>query len=261
MYSTFANQSKNMLLSSVRYRSIILLLLSIGILLSAMPFEAQAVGGSYKFQWYAADPAVNHGTYLPTYIKYTPAYISCPGNVGRYSGSAVLPHAVMYGPTYSPSNLDAVDSLAPSTLALGQIVPFEVEISVSGDTTPENGVIEFTSRFNTNTTSGSNFGFDPTYNVSCAFVDTSDPGTIDPGNNAKVDFYNSTISGSGSTQAIQGTFQISGLDSGDNIVVEIWVFLKPTIPSKSTGNVQSSMISAETATGDPISLGTMTGPV
>lgn len=261
MYSTFANQSKNMLLCGVRYRSVILLILGIGILLSAMPFEAQAVGGSYKFQWYAADPAVNRAPYLPTYIKYTPAYISCPGSAGRYSGSAVLPHAVMYGPTYSPSNLDAVDSLAPRTLALGQIVPFEVEISVSGDTTPENGVIKFTSSFNTNTTSGSNFGFDPTYMVYCAFVDTSDPGTIDPGNNAKVDSYTSTMTGSGTNQAIQGTFQVSGLNSGDNIVVEIWVFLKPTIPSKSTGNVQSSMISAETATGDPINLGTMTVPI
>jgi len=261
MHSPFANRSKNMLLSSVRYRSVILIILSIGILLSAMPFGAQASSGSYKFKWYAADPAVNRAPYLPTYIKYTPAYISCPGSAGRYSGSVVLPNAVLYGPTYSSSNIDAVTSLAPRTLALGQIVPFEVEISVSGSTSPENGIITFSTSFNTNTTSGSNFGFDPAYKVYCAFVDTSDPGTIDPGNNAKVDFYTSGLNGSGTNQYINGTFRVSGLDNGDNIIVEVWVFLKSKLPSGSTGNVQSSFIKAYTANGTKINLGDQTIPL
>jgi uncharacterized repeat protein (TIGR01451 family) len=261
MNSTFANQSKNMLLCGVRYKSVILIILSIGILLSAMPFEAQASSGSYKFKWYAADPAVNRAPYLPTYIKYTPAYISCPGSAGRYSGSAFLPNAVLYGPTYSSSNIDAVTSLAPRTLALGQIVPFEVQISVDGDTTPENGIITFSTSFNTNTTSGSNFGFDPAYKVYCAFVDTSDPGTIDPGNNAKVDTYTSGLNGSGNKQYINGTFRVSGLDNGDNIIVEVWVFLKSKLPSGSTGNVQSSFIKAYTANGTKINLGDQTIPL
>lgn len=231
----------------MRYRSIILLMLSLCILVSAMPFEAQASGGSYTLNWRAADPAINTGPYLPTYTKLTPSSLSCPGSAGRYSGSTIFPNAVAYASPFATKNRDAVSSLSPKDLALGQIVPYEMEIVVSGSTTPENGVIKFTTGFNTNTTSGINFGFDPTYMIYCAFVDTSDPGTIDPGNNAKVDSYTSTQVGSGGSQEIQGTFQISGLDSGDNVIVEIWVVLKPTIPASSTGNVPTRVVSAQTA--------------
>ncbi|WP_321417740.1 hypothetical protein [uncultured Methanomethylovorans sp.] len=259
MHSTFANQSKNMLLCGMCFKSIILIMLSVCILFSSMPFEAQASAGSYDIKWYAADPAVNNAPYLPTYIKYTPAYLSCPGSAGRYSGSTVLPNAVLYGPT--SSTRDALTSLAPRTLALGQIIPFEVEISVSGSTTPENGKIKFSTSFNTNTTSGSNFGFDPAYKVYCAFVDTSDPGTIDPGNNAKVDSYTSGLNGTGTNQYINGTFKVSGLDSGDKVIVEIWVVLKSKLPPGSTGNVQTNLIQAYTANDTKINFGTETIPL
>ncbi|NOR49079.1 MAG: DUF11 domain-containing protein, partial [Methanosarcinaceae archaeon] len=230
-------------------------LLSMCILLSLMPLEAQAEGGAYTIKWYAADPALNKAPYLPTYDKQPPASLACPGT-GRFADP--LTDAVAYGPTFIPSDLDAVTSLAPKDLALGQIVPFEVEIAVSGSTSPENGVITFTSGWNTHTTNSGNFGYDPTYMVYCAFIDTDDLGTIDPGNDATVDSFTTTLANpdGGSTEEIQGTFQISGLDDGDNVIVEIWVVLKPTIPPGTTGNVQTSLISAQTVSASPETINT-----
>jgi uncharacterized repeat protein (TIGR01451 family) len=233
----------NLQLSRPKHRPIIsvmlIVILSMSVLMSVVPFEAQAEGGAYTLTWRAADPS--------SYEKYTPATLACPGNAGRYPDP--LPNA---------SSLDVVTSLAPSTLALGQIVPFEMIIGVNGDTSPENGVIQFTNEFATNTSSGGNFGYDPTYMVYCAFVDTADAGTIDPENDAKVDNVTSTLVGSGSNQYIQGAFNVSGLDDGDQVVVEIWVVLKSTIPTGSTGTVSTSVDSAQTATGDKITSGKQT---
>jgi len=230
----------NLQLSRPKHRSIIslmlIVILSASFLMSVVPFEARAAGGAYTLTWRAADPS--------SYQKYTPATLACPGDDGRYPD-----------PLSNASSLDVVTSLAPSTLALGQIVPFEMIISVKGDTSPENGVIQFTNEFATNTSSGDNFGYDPAYKVYCAFVDTADPGTIDMGTEAKVDNFTSTLVGSGSKQYIQGTFNVSGLDDGDQVVVEIWVVLKSTIPLKSSGTVSATVDSAQTASGDKINSG------
>lgn len=250
---------ENILSSSLDFRKMILLMLSMCILLSVMTLEAQAGKNSYSIKWYASDPAINNDVYKPTYIKYTADYIDCPGTAGRYDGSTILPHAVLYDPESLAT--DAVTSLAPRNLALGEIVPFQVEITVNGDTTDENGIIQFTTEFNTYTTSGSNFGFDPQYKVYCAFVDTSEAVTIDTGNDAKVDSYTSTLQGSGSSESISTTFQISGLDNGDRIVVELWVFLKRNIPSDSSGNVPSKFVSAKTDANDTINTGAMNIPI
>ena len=240
-----------------KYSLMLTLILSTAILMSIVPFEAQASGGSYTLKWYAADPSLNNAPYLPTYTKLTPASLAPPGPDGRYADP--LANAVAYGPT--SSSLDAVTSLAPRDMALGQVVPYEMVITVSGSTAPENGTIQFVTTFNTNTTSGGNFGFDPAYMIYSAFVDTADAGTIDPLNNSKVDNFTSTIIGSGSSQQIQGTFNVSGLDNGDRVVVEIWVVLKSTVPTGTSGNVQTGLPSAKTATGDTINTGTQTVPL
>jgi uncharacterized repeat protein (TIGR01451 family) len=257
MYTLFRkSQFKNALPASLGCRTMLLLLLSMCILLSAMPLEAQAAAGSYTIKWYAADPELNKAPYLPTYAKYTPtnAPLTFPprGATGRYADP--LTNAVAYGPTNSTNNLDAVTSLMPKDMALGQIVPFEIEIKVTGSTTPENGVISFTGGWDTN---GDNFGYDPDYMVYCAFVDFGDKGTIDPGNNAKVDSITSTLVGSGSKKEIQGTIQVSGLDNGDNVIVEVWVVLKSTISSdpKPTGNIQSRLVKAQTVAPSPGTIG------
>jgi hypothetical protein len=176
--------------------------------------------GSYSIKWYAADPDVNRAPYLPTYDKVKPGSITCPTE----RASDPMQNAVAYGPTFSSSNLDAVTSLMPRTMALGQIVPFEIEIAVSGSTAPENGTIQFIGSWLAKTTNGDDFGFDPTQGVICAFVDYGDVGTVDPLENAKVDNYSFVRKGSGTNNdRTEGTVQVSGLDSGDNVIVEVWV--------------------------------------
>ena len=209
---------------------------------------AHAVGGSYTLNWSAADPTVNKGPYLPSYTKVPPAALACPapsGSSGRASDP--MPNAIYAAPGGA---VDSVNSLTPSDMALGQIVPFEMLVTVGGSTAPENGAIQFTMGFSTQTTSNNAFGFDPAYAVYCAFVDAADAGTMDPGGNAKVDSWTASLVGT----EIQGVFNLSGLDNGDKVVVEIWVALDPTWPTGgATGNVQTSAISAQTMPPAPYS--------
>ncbi len=44
-------------------------------------------------------------------------------------------------PRWTRSDKDAVESLSPDDMVLGQIVPFELIITVNGDTMPEDGSI------------------------------------------------------------------------------------------------------------------------
>ncbi|MDV6342373.1 DUF11 domain-containing protein [Nitrosomonas sp. Is24] len=208
--------------------------------------------GTYTLKWTAADPAVNKAPYLPTYTKISPAeYLTAgftyPSGRADLPSSNPIDNAVAYGPTFIASDLDAVTSLTPKDMALGQIVPFEMIISVNGDTTPENGVITFTTDLLAKTTSGDNFGFDTNYKIIAAFVDTGDVATVDPGLNATVDIFSSVILGAGTKdERIQSTVQLSGLNNGDNIVVELWAVLKDTISLGVSGNVQTSLVSAHT---------------
>jgi uncharacterized repeat protein (TIGR01451 family) len=223
----------------------------------------------YSLKWYAADPALNSGPYHPTYLKKSPNQLPAPvagksGGVGRLNGNSVLADAVAYGPSFSSSHLDAVTSLMPEHMALGQIVPFELEIKATG-TLPLDGVITFTADWRTKTTSGGDFGFDPSYMVYAAFVDTSDIGTVDPGNDAKIDWFSSIIVNTGENkEAIEGTFQISGLDTGDNIIVEIWMVLQSTA-NNANGNVHTYLVDASTgpisSPGSKINVGTQTVPL
>ena len=143
--------------------------------------------GSYTLKWYAADPEVNRAPFFPTYPKLEPVELPCPAPSGG-SGIASNPllNAYAYATPPIPSNLDAVTSLMPKDMALCQIAPFFVEITVTGSTAPENGIINFNPEWLTKTTSGKDFGFDPAYGVYCAFVDQAEPGTVDPEGDAKV---------------------------------------------------------------------------
>ncbi|MFZ3285678.1 MAG: cadherin-like domain-containing protein [Telluria sp.] len=228
-------------------------------------------GGSYTLKWAAADPAANTGSYLSTYSKMTPAAYLAAGNaypVGRATANTTNPldQAVAYGPTYSTNNFDAVPSLAPKDMALGQIVPFFMQITVTGSTAPENGVITFTSEWLAKTSSGGNFGFDTNYKIVAAFVDARDAGHHDPSGTATVDSFSSVVLGAGgANERIEGTFQVSGLDLGDRVIVELWAVLKDTIPAGISGNVQTSVVLAHTgpvgAAGDTIPAGNQTVPL
>ena len=176
------------------------------------------LGARYNIKFYAADSDAGTGPYAPTYLKLGPASLPCP-EAARLTGRAVDPlrNAVAYGPT--ADQLDALTSLNGGSMALGQIVPFEAVIEVSGGPGPERGTIEFTANWSTHTTSNDEFGYDKNYMVYCAFVDAADPGLVDPHYNAKVESFSSALVEAGTiNEQIQGTFRVSGLDSGDRVV-------------------------------------------
>jgi len=221
------------------------MLLAVILILPTMMFPSIAAGGSYSVNWAAADPALNNKSYAPTYPKWEPSDVDYPV-VGRENDP--LPDAVAYGPTNASSDFDAVESLMPKSLALGQIVPFEVVISVSGSTAPENGTIVIEPYWLTKTTNGADFGFDPDYGVIGAFVDFGDVGTTDPGGNATVSSLEWSVTNTGTNnEQIVGEVTITGLDDGDKVVVELWVVLKKDIPEKVNGNIQTGMGDAYTS--------------
>ena len=134
-----------------------------------------------------------------------------------------------------------VEAVNPKGLALGQIVPFESKITVNGSTSPENGTINMT--FSWDTGGVSDFGFDSNYKIFAAFVDYGDGGNVDPEQDATVtNITNSPLNGT----LIQETVSVTGLDSGDTIIVEIWVVLENALPISANGNVQTQLVSADT---------------
>ena len=197
--------------------------------------DTSAVGGSYSIDFAAADPDI----YIPP-IPF-PGGPICPTG----TGSDPIPDAYYTNPTTGSD--EWVKSLAPENMALGQIVPFEIKITVSGSTTPENGQIEFTAGWETVTTNGGLFGYDDSDGEICAFIDTADGAHNDPGDNATVTTFSDVNPGT----EIQGTFSIGGLDDGDVVIVEVWMVLQNTYISGLTGNVQSRLISAQTDPLDP----------
>src|SRR5439155_15339278 len=118
-------------------------------------------------------------------------------------------------------------------------------ITMSGATGPDRGTVEFSAGWSTHTTANDECGFDKNYMVYCAFVDTYDPGSIDPDNNARVDSYSAVLVNPGTIdEQIKGTFRVSGLDVGDQIVVEIWMVLDATAPAHVGGGIAAQLDSA-----------------
>ncbi|TFG62382.1 MAG: hypothetical protein E4H28_07725, partial [Gemmatimonadales bacterium] len=204
-----------------------------------------AVGGAYSVNFAAARPT--------TYPKLSPMTTPCPAVLGRANNPIV---DARFG--------DKVESLEPQDLWLGQIVAYELKIVVNGDTAPENGVIDVVAGWKTETTSGAQFGYDEGYGVYCAFIDTGDGFHVDGGAPAGVLSYSWTWEDNANPAGpdeIVGTFRIAGLESGDTVVLEIWMVLDDAFPAKATGNIQSRLVSAATASGDAISTGNQTVPL
>ncbi|WP_320167938.1 hypothetical protein [Mangrovibacterium marinum] len=223
-------------------------------------------GGAYTINLAAADPS----NYIPA-IPY-PTDLTAPTGYG--DGNAVIPLAL-----FNDGSSDVkVESLAPEDMALGQIVPFEIKITVSGDITPENGIITFVVGWNTLTTNGGDFGYDARgddvgYGVFRAFIDTGDGAYTDGSIQATVDTYTWSLI----NDEIIGIFTVSGLEYGDEVVVEAWLVLDDDIPAGIGGNVQSRLIVAATGpdqtinvsnsgtitlvNGDAISTGNQTVPL
>jgi len=192
-------------------------------------------GGAYTLNFAAADPSI----YIPP-IPF-PNALTAP--TGRGNGNPLIPLA-----QFNDGTSDVrVESLAPEDMALGQIVPFELEITVSGDTTPENGVITFVLGWNTLTTNSNDFGYDARgddvgHGVIGAFIDTGDGTFVDANNDATVDSFTWSLI----DDEIVGIFTVSGLDDGDTVVLEPWLVLDDTISAGVGGNVQSRLIDAAT---------------
>ena len=207
---------------------------------------------------------MNSAPFLPTYDKLTPTeYLANFGSYPIGRATDPLANAEAYAAPASSSNLDGLTSLAPEDMALGQIVPFFIEIVVNGTTLPENGVITISPEWLAKTTNGGNFGFDPAYGIVAAFVDAGDPGTSDTGALATVNSFSSTVLGIGTNdERIRGDITVSGLNRGDKIIVEVSrTVLKDTIPAGTSGNVQTSIASATTAAGANINTGNQTVPL
>ena len=188
--------------------------------------------GSYSIDYSAYNP-ISYDFRFP--INYTSTK-----PIGRASN-----------PMPNTNSGQTVESLNPQQLALGQIVPYEAKITVNGSTAPENGTIQMTFSWDTITQSGTNFGFDPNYKIFAAFVDYGDAGSVDPEQDATVtNITNSALNGT----KIQETVTVTGLDSGDTIIVEIWVVLKNQLPPDASSNVQTQLVSADTVATPPANI-------
>ncbi|MEJ2745992.1 MAG: hypothetical protein P8123_09970, partial [bacterium] len=191
-----------------------------------------------------------------SYDKILTSDLPCPAPSGG-AGTAVDPINPPSGEGVDDATFgdpkDSVESLMPQDLGLGQIVPFEIKIKVSDDTTPDDGKITFVAGWSTETDNGGAFGYDPAYGVYCAFVDTSDDANKNLDGDERVTSYSWTwvdTSNPVGPDEIQGTFDVEGLDDGDEVVVEIWLVLQNPVPfpSKLGSNVTSRLISG-TASG------------
>lgn len=217
---------------------------------------AQADGGAYTIAFSAADPKL----YIPPVPlpDFIPPLIPQDTNLDgiddyRYDGETLIPEAWYTQPGGTKTS---IESLNPREMALCQIVPFEIEISVGVGAEAIDEPITFVAGWNIDTTNNDLFGYDPAYKVYSAFVDIGDGSHVDPGGDATVSYTSSVVG-----DEIQGVFTVYGLDAGDVVVVEPWLVLDCNLPAKVGGNVQSRLISAQTATGDTISTGNQTVPL
>jgi hypothetical protein len=199
-------------------------------------------GLTYQIDFAAADPDL----YTTPAVPYPEMFAPDDLIIGRGNGEASIPFAKFNGGSstggdsnvkveasipFAKSNVGLstggdsnvkVESLMPETLYLGQIVPFEIKISVTGLQAPEDGNIQFIAGWSTETTSRGDFGYDATIGVLTAFVDTADGAHNDPGGDASVSSFSWYIV---NEDEIQGVFDKTGLDDGDEVLVEVWVVM------------------------------------
>ena len=118
------------------------------------------------------------------------------------------------------------------------MVAFQYAIKV-GDSAPANGALDLEVALPRATTR--EMGFDPTRNVLCAFVDTSDPSTreVDGG-----DALARSQDLPPTQESIRARLAVQGLDPGDRVIVEMWVAVPRGIPETSP-TLETLITSAE----------------
>ncbi|WJJ97206.1 T9SS type A sorting domain-containing protein [Algibacter luteus] len=188
----------------------------------------------------------------------------------QVSGSLPVGNANSASPGFPIPGADhgtSVESLQPSNLGLGQVVPFLLEFGMDPGSTCANDCMTFVASWRTKTTANSNFGFDESLGVIAAFVDSGDPFHNDTGTTATVVSFSWVFDG---VNEIIGTIKVCGIDPGDDLVVEMWLVLDDALPGGSlSGNIQTALEDAETsgtgtgscAPGSSISTGNQTVPL
>lgn len=217
-------------------KRIAVLFIALIMVVLSLALTASAGGDDYSIDFKGAD--------LKSYPSYTPGSVICPTG-GRSSDP--LPGA---------QHASGVKSLAPIKMGLGQVVAFEFEIDADTDA-PADGSIVFTAGWSTKTTSGALFGYDESYGVLCAFVDSADSSEGD------VDAAVTQVDWVYADYEITGAFTVVGIDPGEAVVVEVWVVLddEGSLTPSTTGNVHAALINAQTSDGEKISTGTQTVPL
>jgi hypothetical protein len=221
-------------------------------------------GGAYKIDFAAAKPTLYMpATPFPEKVEQIwnrdEKRGNSDGNGANSANSAKsIPNAMFNDGTQDVK----VESLMPQELYLGQIVPFEIKITVVGLEGPEDGTMQFTAGWRTHTTMGGAFGYDDFFGVYAAFVDANDGAHRDPYKNAKISGYSWHVE---DNKEIIGVFNVTGFNDGDVVVIEVWMVLQSTWPVEgATGNVQSRLIDATTLTPgyeDAINTGEQTIPL
>lgn len=173
------------------------------------PSPAPASEGGHQIDFRAADPA--------GYQAVVSA--SCP--MGRAAD-----------PLAGAQFATGVTSLASDVLELGQIVAFQFHITVDPASVSD-GSTQFSANWGSQTTSGADFGY---ADILCAFVDSGDPSASETDQDATASFAKATFD-----TEITGTFVVSGLDPGEQVVVEVWVLLDAAIPPGAAGNVEAEL--------------------
>ncbi len=226
---------------------VFLLILSFALGFVGKVKPVQADGGAYTIDFAAADPDI----YLPD-IPYPTTVVPI---VGRGDGDTQIPKAWFNDPNTSTDV--KIESLQPTKMALCQVVPFELKISAGAGAEAADMPITIQAGWSTVTTNGGAFGYDPGYGVLAAFIDTGDGAHNDPGGDATVYGFDSNLVGT----EIVGVFGVDGLQTGDVVVMEVWVVLQCDLPDKIVGNVSSRLVNAITASSDVINTGNQTVPM
>ena len=189
------------------------------------------------------DYGIDYSAYNPRYYqRYTISNLPVSYPVEGNLASSPL---ALGGADGSTMHTRTVESLNPAYLGLGQIVAYEFYISADAGGACTNDDIRFGGEWSTVTENGGNFGFDDNYKVIAAFVDRSaEVDFVDGGTPASASIYFKYYDPA--TKNILATFEVSGLDPGDNVPVEVWLVLKDNIAAGVGSNVPTGFVNGIT---------------
>ncbi|GJM61278.1 hypothetical protein PEDI_18300 [Persicobacter diffluens] len=177
------------------------------------------------------------GDYTLDFSAYDPAIYDRI----MYDPQNNYPSGRIVSPLGNTNHSQTIESLQPPFLGLGQIVAFEYQIRVDANGACSNDQIRINGEFLSVTTNGHPFGFDKNAGLIAAFVDAgTDPGLIDNGTSASVSNFSWLLNGN----TIETTVDITGLDPGDEIIVELWLVLQNYVPETLGGNVKTRLSGA-----------------